>query len=108
MIGKTVTVTVDRKLGTYHPRYNDVYYPINYGFVAGIIAGDGSEQDAYIIGVDKPLDKFTGKIIAVIHRNDDVEDKWVVAPDNVSFTEKEILEQTYFQEKYFDIVIQTE
>jgi hypothetical protein len=30
MIGKTVTVTLDRAMGTYHPEHPDLYYPINY------------------------------------------------------------------------------
>jgi len=41
---------------------------------------DGEEQDAYILGVEEPLNEFTGKIIAIIHRNDDIEEKWVGAP----------------------------
>ena len=57
VIGKTVTVTVDRPLGSYHPEHRDMYYPINYGYVEGIIAPDGEEQDAYILGVDKAVDK---------------------------------------------------
>ena len=101
MIGKTVTVTVDRPLGSYHPEYKDMYYPINYGFIEGIIAPDGEEQDAYILGVDVPVKEFTGRIIAVIHREDDVEEKWVVAPEKVSFTKEEIMEQVRFQEQYF-------
>lgn len=101
MIGKTVTVTVDRPLGSYHPEYKDLYYPVNYGFIKGIIAPDGEEQDAYILGVDVPVKEFTGRIIAVIHREDDVEEKWVVAPERVSFTKEEIMEQVRFQEQYF-------
>ena len=50
-------------------------YPINYGYVEGIIAPDGEEQDAYILGVDEAIDKFIGTVIAVVHRNDDVEEK---------------------------------
>lgn len=102
VIGRTVTVTVDRPLGSYHPEHKDMYYPINYGYVEGIIAPDGEEQDAYILGVNKAIDKFTGKIIAIVHRNDDVEEKWVVAPEGMTFTEKEIREQIRFQEQYFD------
>lgn len=45
-IGRTVTVTVDRPLGSYHPEHKDMYYPINYGYVEGIMAPDGEEQDA--------------------------------------------------------------
>ena len=72
VIGRLVTVTVDRPLGSYHPNHNDMYYPINYGYVEGIIVPDGEEQDVYILGVDEAIDKFTGKIIAIVHRNDDV------------------------------------
>ena len=102
MIGKTVTVTVDRPLGSYHPNHPDLYYPINYGYIAGIIAPDGEEQDAYILGVDVPVKSFTGTIIAIIHRHDDVEEKWVVAPDGMSFSKQEIKRLTHFQEQYFD------
>lgn len=101
MIGKMVKVTVDRPLGSYHPKHKDIYYPINYGYIEGIIAPDGEEQDAYILGVNEPVEEFCGRIIAIIHRFDDVEEKWVVAPENVSFTKDEIMQQVEFQEKYF-------
>jgi len=108
MIGKIVTVTVDRPLGSYHPEYNDLYYPINYGYVEGIIAPDGEEQDAYILGISEPVDKFTGKVIAVIRRKDDVEEKWVVCPENMSFTKDEIADKVRFQEQYFQSTVITE
>jgi inorganic pyrophosphatase len=96
-----VTVIVDRPLGGYHPDYPDTYYPINYGYIEGAMAADGEEEDAYILGVNEPISKFTGKVIAVISREDDIEQKLVVAPDGVSFTKEEIEKLTYFQEKYF-------
>ena len=101
MIGNIVRVTVDRPLGSYHPKYKDMYYPINYGYIEGIIAPDGEEQDAYILGVNEPVKEFVGRIIAIIHRFDDVEEKWVVVPEVVSFTKDEIMKQVEFQEKYF-------
>lgn len=101
MIGKIVRVVVDRPLGSYHPNHKDIYYSVNYGYIEGIMAPDGEEQDAYILGVDVPVKEFVGKIIAIIHREDDVEEKWVVAPENMSFTKDEIMEQVEFQEKYF-------
>lgn len=101
MIGNIVKVTVDRPLGSYHPKHRDIYYPINYGYVEGIIAPDGEEQDAYILGIDAPVKEFIGKIIAIIHRCDNIEEKWVVAPENASFTKDEIIEQVNFQEQYF-------
>ena len=105
MIGKTVTVTVDRPLGSCHPNHPDLYYPINYGYIEGIMAPDGEEQDAYILGMDVPVETFTGTVIAVIHRNDDVEEKWVVAPEGMTFSKEEIEATVHFQEQYFDSVV---
>ena len=63
-IGKAVTVTVDRPIGTHHPKHREIVYPINYGYVEGLLGGDGEEQDVYILGVDKPVDKAECVIIA--------------------------------------------
>ena len=52
MLGKMVKVIVDRPLGSYHPEHKDMYYPVNYGYIEGILAGDGEEQDAYILVID--------------------------------------------------------
>ena len=101
MIGDIVTVTVDRPLGSFHPEHKDMYYPVNYGYIEGVIAPDGEEQDAYILGVDKPVERFTGKIIAIVHRHDDVEEKWVVCPEDASYTKEEIMELIRFQEQYY-------
>ena len=101
MLGKIVKVIIDRPMGTYHPKHKDLYYPINYGYIEGVIAPDGEEQDAYVLGVDVPVREFTGRIIAIIKRFDDVEEKWVVAPEDMTFTKEEIMKQTQFQEKYF-------
>ena len=76
LLGKRVHVVVDRPIGYLH---EDILYPINYGYIPGIIAGDGEEQDVYILGVDKPLASFDGRIIAAIRREDDREDKLVAA-----------------------------
>ena len=101
MLGNTVKVIVDRPLGTYHPKHKNIFYSVNYGYVPGVIAPDGEEQDAYILGVTEAVSEFEGKVIAIIHRLDDVEEKWVVAPAGCSFTKEEIMEQVAFQEQYF-------
>jgi inorganic pyrophosphatase len=80
-------------------------YPINYGYVEGEIAGDGEWQDAYVLGTDKPIKSISGTVIARIHRENDVEDKLVVAPEGVTFTAEEIIRLTEFQEKYFNITL---
>lgn len=106
IIGVTVTVTIDRPLGSHHPVHKELCYPVNYGYVEGVMAPDGEEQDAYVIGVDEPVAAFTGKVVAVIHRKNDVEDKWVVCPSDRSFTREEIMEQVQFQEQYFESEIE--
>ncbi len=73
MIGKEVKVTVDRPLGTLHPQFSNIYYTLNYGYIDGIIAGDGEYQDAYILGVFEPVDYFVGNVIAIIYRKNDIE-----------------------------------
>lgn len=107
LIGCTVNVKVDRPLGSVHPKHSDIVYNLNYGYIEGIIATDGEEQDAYIVGVDTPLEEFTGKIIAIIHRKNGIENKWVVAPENKDFSKAEIERLIHFQEQYFDIEIIT-
>ncbi|MDE5995678.1 MAG: inorganic pyrophosphatase, partial [Eubacterium sp.] len=64
IIGKTVTITIDRPLGSVHPKHKDIVYTVNYGFVEVILGGDGEEQDAYVLGVNEPLSAFTGMVIA--------------------------------------------
>ena len=43
-----------------------------------------------------------GKVIAIVRRRDDVEDKWVVAPPHLSLSREEIWRQIAFQERWFD------
>ena len=105
MIGKVVKVIVDRPLGSAHPSHNDLIYSVNYGYVPEIFAPDGEEQDAYILGVNEPVAEFVGKVIAIIHRLNDIEDKWVVVAEGRSFTREEIANSVAFQENFFDIEI---
>ncbi len=104
-LGDTVTIKMDRPIGTEHPKHPGLIYPINYGYVPGLIAPDGEEQDAYVLGVEVPLKGFTGRLIAIIHRFDDVEEKWVLAPEGMTFSKEEIAEAVHFQEQYYQIEI---
>ena len=79
IIGKEVKVIIDRPLGSHHLKYHNTIYVVNYGYVEGVIANDGEYQDAYVIGPCIPLKVFIGTIIAIVHRKNDIEDKWVVA-----------------------------
>lgn len=106
IIGMQVKVIVDRPKGTTHPNFPDIFYSVNYGYVEGIFAGDDEYQDAYILGVEERVQYFEGEVIAIIHRNNDIEDKWIVVPYGMRFTKEEISKTIYFQEQYFEIDIE--
>ena len=103
-MGKSVRVIVDRPIGY---RHGEIVYPINYGYIPGILAGDGDEQDAYILGIDEPLTEFDGQVIAAIRRKNDCEDKLVVAPTGMIYHQGQIAEAVRFQEQYFDTFIES-
>lgn len=101
---KIVTVKMDRPLGTRHPKHG-WEYPVNYGYIPGTVSDDGEELDAYVLGPDVPLDEFTGRCIAIIHRTNDNDDKLVVVPDGLDLDDKTIEQETSFQEQWFEHVI---
>lgn len=99
-----VQVVIDRPIG-YQDSFGNVY-PINYGYVEGVLGGDGEEQDVYILGVTEPIKQFEGEKIAVIHREDDVEEKWVAVPKGVCMSVEQIAKAVHFIEQYFDSSIE--
>ena len=103
-LNKTVTVKMDRPIGSKHPKHGFVY-PINYGFIPDTISGDGEELDAYVIGPNIPLDEFTGYCCAIIHRTNDDDDKLIVVPNGTNIDNKTIEKITEFQEKYYKHII---
>lgn len=108
LLGKTMEIVIDRPIGHTHVTKGiTLHYTINYGYLPGIIGGDGEEQDVYVLGVDVPLKTFRGKVIAAIRRSDDNEDKLVAAPEGMAFAPEEIRQATWFVEQYFDSRVQT-
>lgn len=106
-LGKTVTISIDRPIGSIHPKHDDIIYPINYGFIPKVLGGDGEELDVYLLGVDAPVKKYAARIIGIVHRRNDVEDKLVAAPEGMCFTPFEIEEAIHFQEQYYDSEIES-
>lgn len=102
-LGKTVRVIIDRPVGFHHVTKGiHLDYTINYGYLPGVVGGDGEEQDVYILGVKEPLETFTGTIIGFVRRQDDNEDKLIAAPEGMIFTAGEMAKEIEFVEKYFD------
>lgn len=99
-LNKTVNVSIDKPLGCIYSKYKTLF-EVNYGFIPNTIAPDGKELDAYVLKVKEPLEKFTGKVIAIIHRLNDDDDKLIVVPENESITDEEIETAVNFQEQFF-------
>ena len=99
-LGQTVVVTMDRPLGSTHPKHGFLY-EANYGYIEGVTAPDGEDLDAYYLGVNEPLNSAQGVCVAIIHRLNDDDDKLVVVPEGIEMTDEEILKVTNFQEQFF-------
>lgn len=101
-LGKTVRIKIDRPIGYVHKKPGKtLVYPINYGYIPGILGGDGEELDVYLLGVDEPVEEFEGRIIGIVYRQNDVEDKLIMAPAGAAFDKETIEKQIDFQEKYY-------
>jgi inorganic pyrophosphatase len=103
-LGKMVEITVDRPLGSKHPQFGFIY-PLNYGYVPGAFSPDGEELDAYIFGVFERVERYTGQCIAVIHRENDQDDKLVIVEKDRDFSDDQIRALTEFQERFFSSII---
>ena len=101
-LNKIVNVKIDRKLGSKHPKHGFIY-PVNYGYIPGTISGDGEELDAYVLGEFEPLEEYEGRVIAIIHRINDDDDKLIVSKKD--YSDDAIRALTEFQEQYFESVI---
>ena len=103
-IGKNINIKIDRPLGSKHHQYGFVYES-NYGYVPNTKSSDGEELDAYVLGINEPIYDFNGIVIALIHRTNDNDDKLILAPEGIEFSNKEIKKIINFQEKWFDSII---
>ena len=103
-LNKEVDVIVDRPLATKHPKHGFIYM-LNYGYIPNTLSGDGEEIDAYLLGEFESVSASKGKVIAIIHRTNDNDDKLVVSVNDKNYSDDAIRALTEFQERYFKSVI---
>ncbi len=103
-LGKVVDIKIDRAFGTKHPKHGFIY-PVNYGFIPGTISPDGEELDGYLLGCFEPVNEAKGKVIAIIHRINDDDDKLVISQNGFDYTDDAIRALTEFQERFFESII---
>ena len=105
-LGKEISIEIDRPIGyVHHKGEKTLVYPINYGYIPGVLGGDGEELDVFLVGVDTPVETYTGRIVGIVYRADDVEDKLIMAPTDMDFSAEEMARAVYFQEKYYKTTI---
>lgn len=105
-LGEIVNVLIDRPLGSKHPKHN-LIYSLNYGYIPNTLSGDGEEVDVYIIGEFEPLEKYDGYVVAIIKRENDIEDKLVVCKELNKYNKNQIEALVEFQERFFKSIIIT-
>ena len=59
-----------------------------------------------MLKVDEPVKEYRGRVIGVVYRKNDAEDKLVAAPEGVSLSKEEIERAVDFQERYFESEIE--
>ena len=102
--GKKVKVVFDRPYGTKHPKL-DWSYQLNYGYVPETLSPDGEELDAYYLSEKMPLTEVEGVCIGYIHRENDDDDKLLIAKEGEQYSDEQIKELVYFQEQGFHSTI---
>lgn len=101
-LGKNIHIKIDRPIGFVHRKEKySLTYPINYGYIPGVLGGDGEELDVYLLRVGEPVEEADCRVIGIVHRKNDVEDKLIAAPDGVSFDVDEMRKAVDFQEKWY-------
>jgi inorganic pyrophosphatase len=105
LLDQIVHVKIDRPSGSRHLQHGFVY-PVNYGYVPDTLAPDGEPIDAYVLGVCEPIEEFTGRCTAIVHRLDDDDDKLIVVPEGRQFSDEQIRALVEFQERFFTSIIQ--
>ena len=107
-LGKQIHIEIDRPVGYVHKKETySLVYPINYGYIPGVKGGDGEDLDVYLLGANEPLKEADCRVIGIAHRQNDVEDKLIAAPEGMSFTKEEIEKAVLFQEQWYDTYIET-
>ena len=102
-LGQIVDIEIDRPIGyVHHKGEKTLVYPINYGYIPGVPGGDGEDLDVFLLGVTEPVASYRGRIVGIVYRADDVEDKLIMVPDGLSLTISEMEAAVHFQEKYYD------
>ena len=72
----TSALVIDRPKGSAHPRYPELIYPLDYGYLSGVIGGDGEGLDVWRGSCPEPV--LDAIVCTVDLKKKDVEVKLLV------------------------------
>ncbi len=83
-LAQTSELVIDRPKGSRHPRYPQLVYPVDYGYLAGTTAGDGAGIDVWRGSLN--LSAIQGIAMTVDLTKRDAEIKLIIGctPDEIS------------------------
>lgn len=73
-------VVVDRPKGTGHPKFAEITYPFDYGYLEGTMSGDKEGIDVWLGSLDRKV--VTGIVITVDLFKNDTEQKILMGCSN--------------------------
>jgi inorganic pyrophosphatase len=99
-VGNSYDIIIDRPIGYIH---RGRIYLVNYGYIPNTIGGDNEEVDVYVLGEFLPTDKCNCKIVGVIQREDDIEDKLIGISNNYngSYSAEQVAALVEFNERRY-------
>ena len=103
ILGEKYKVIITNPIGSRLDTNNKVVFKVNYGIVEGVLDASGEPQYAYVLDADEPIESFEGHLVAIVHRVNDVENKWIIS--NYHLSKEEIYEKISFIEGFFNIEI---
>ena len=101
LLGKTVTVLVDRPYGSLDLRAEG-QTTVNCGYIEEAVTMEDCEiKEACIVGVHMPAEKFTGVVIALVYHEEDSHIHAVVARKGAVIDHDEVIQEIGMVEQYY-------
>lgn len=106
-LGKFVTIKIDHtnKFVCKKDIFTHIY-PVIYGYIPDVIGEDSEKLNVYLLGVNESIDEYTARIIGIIHRENDAEDKLIAVPDGLAVTREDVEKSICYQKPFYDAFIE--
>jgi inorganic pyrophosphatase len=76
-------VVIDRPRGSAHPRYPDMIYPLDYGYIPNTTGGDGAEVDVFVGAADNSGPRATLETAGAVKGDRELKLLWNVTGQEI-------------------------